>query len=149
MSSYTSVRLEPVTLSVIKSFLNLGRKYEIKNLYLEATTRLSFEYPSTLNEWDNTRYTLQLIECDPGLAFDIINLAREHGLLLILPATFYNIYHSQDFFREIFEDVRREDGTLAILSFEDQKIRIKNWDTLVKQIFHWWRQEERNWDCST
>lgn len=143
--SYASVRLDPVSLNVIVAFLRLGRKYEIESLYLEATTRLSFEFPPTLKEWDETRHKLQLIKWHPGLTFDIINLAHEHGLPHILPAAFYDACLSLDFFRETFRGVRRKDGTLAILSSEDQKICIQGWAMLIHEqtasTFGWLRTE--------
>jgi hypothetical protein len=67
-------------------------KYEITQLRKEAVARLTFEFPSTLEQWDNvSTEMMRLITRENGIVFDIIQLARQHDLLAVLPAAFYTI----------------------------------------------------------
>ena len=77
----------------------------------------------------------------------MINLARENALPSVLPATFYNCCSEATTFDEIFQGIRRQDNTIAILSTEDQQICIKGWRRLIEMqagSLYRWLDAERN-----
>jgi hypothetical protein len=115
----------------VAAYLRLGRKYEIEHLRTEALTVLSMAFPSTCDAFlalpDNgQRY---IAPC-PALLFDVIALAREVGKLDILPAAYFS-YCRMYQVNEVLEGIEREDGTLSVLSAEDQKTLLRGWHALV------------------
>jgi hypothetical protein len=129
--SYVSVRSAPLPLKVIAAFLRLGKKYEIAQLRLEATSRLSYEFPSMLDKWDDVHSAYVMIEYHPGLGYDIVKLARELGLCAILPAVLFAVSESLDL-DSAYEPIDRGDGTSATLSVEDQIILTRGWWRLIQ-----------------
>lgn len=80
----------PIHVSVLAAFLRLGRKYEIHWLFDEACLRIRQCYPSSL-------FSLLFLPSDlkspvtgrDKYDFQLINLAREFGLLSVLPVAMY------------------------------------------------------------
>jgi hypothetical protein len=134
-------------LFVVAAFLRLGRKYEFTKLFKQAVARLSHEFPSTLKEWDQVSACYSLIDMGDGFTFDVINLARENALPFVLPAAFYNCCLEATTFDQIFQGVRKQGNTIAILSTEDQQICIKGWRRLIEmqaESLYLWLDAERN-----
>jgi hypothetical protein len=156
-SSYVSVRSQRLPLKVIAAFLRLGKKYEITQLRLEATTRLTHDFPSTLDKWDHVSNDYELVEEYPGLPYDIISLAREQGLYAILPAVFYIIIIRLDL-DSAYDPIQRGDGSTAVLSAEDHIMCTRAWWQLIRDqaelTFSWldtngsWKGE-CNFPCIT
>ncbi|KAL4062036.1 hypothetical protein V8B97DRAFT_1107250 [Scleroderma yunnanense] len=80
----------PMPFSVLTAFLRLGEKYEIKTLYNEAKARLAKCYPSSVTDLTSAKESMKnsLTGSDPH-HFRVINVAREVGLLSVLPAAMY------------------------------------------------------------
>ncbi|KAJ6497614.1 hypothetical protein C8R45DRAFT_983596 [Mycena sanguinolenta] len=76
-------------LAVIGALIRLGRKYDFKNILDSAVARLAFQNPTTLEEYDalivTGNYALTRIMSYPGYAFDLLTLARENNMELVLP----------------------------------------------------------------
>src|SRR5882762_6695162 len=66
--SYLLADKEPHPISVIAAFLRLGKKYGIDQLRSEAVIRLSFHFPTTLEERDKICSEAKLIKSNIGLA---------------------------------------------------------------------------------
>lgn len=108
----------------------MGTKYEIAQLRKEALTRLTYEFPSSLEHWDKTPSHFQLITNEDGILFDVVQLARQNNVLAILPAAFYAIAATHEI-EEVLDGVRRWDGSLAMLSVRDQKTYVKGvWELM-------------------
>jgi hypothetical protein len=83
-------------LPAIGALIRLGRKYNIENLLDSAVSRLTFENPTTLKEYDALlpeieKYATTRIVQYPGIFFDIVSLARENDILSVLPAAYYRL----------------------------------------------------------
>jgi hypothetical protein len=132
------------------AYLRLGRKYEIEHLRTEALTVLSMAFPSTCNGFlalpDNGQ---SFIAPYPALFFDVIALAREVGKLDILPAAYFSYCRSYQI-DEVLGGIKREDGTLAVLSAEDQKSLLRGWHALVENLAGqslYWILEDAALEC--
>jgi hypothetical protein len=126
-------------LTDIETFLRLARKYEFQTLFKEASMRLEHEFPSTLAEWDAVHGKYTVIKVFGYEHFDFVRLARDNMLSRILPAALYNCCENMDF-DEIFGGIVRRDGTLSLLSAEDQQLCIKAWRKLIgkqAEVFGW------------
>ncbi|KAF7974121.1 hypothetical protein HWV62_13333 [Athelia sp. TMB] len=109
---------EKLPLAVISAFICLGKKYDIRTLYLEAVKKLFEEVPATLAEYDGpTNEKWNMID-DPEY-MDVAILARKAGLLSILPGLLFVICsdHSSD---EIKNGFLMPDGRTKRLSIQDQ-----------------------------
>ena len=113
ISRYTSI---PVPFDVVAAFLRLGLKYNIECLRDEATTRLTYEFPSSLESYDRM-VDGEMIEQGYS-ANDTINLLRECQCLIhILPVAFYlQAYETLPFDKSAIPD----DGKQVQLSPEDK-----------------------------
>lgn len=76
-------------LSMVRAFLRLGRKYGIDHLQAEALTRLSIDYPCTLQGYDECIKGHKTIDLEGNTHFAIVDLARENDIPSILPMAFY------------------------------------------------------------
>ncbi|KAJ7287173.1 hypothetical protein C8J57DRAFT_578563 [Mycena rebaudengoi] len=80
-------------LAVIGAHVRLGRKYGFKDLLNDALQRLTFEYPTTLEEFDAlgdaASYSTTRIAEPTGLPSDLVALATQNDLLYILPCAYY------------------------------------------------------------
>ncbi|KIM82681.1 hypothetical protein PILCRDRAFT_70265 [Piloderma croceum F 1598] len=146
--SYCSVDNESQPLAVIAAFLRLGRKYDIQQLYSEATKRLESEFPSTFEEFDNVADCFSLIDYDGDdkeISFTIINLARENDVLSVLPGAFYAICTLHDM-KEFVEAMERSEGSATELSVFDQRVVIKGRHSLLErqatETYKWLWQED-------
>ena len=63
--------MEQMPLYVVGAFFRLGRKYEFTKLFKQADARLSHEFPSALEQWDQVSNCYSLIDwvwdTDPAL----------------------------------------------------------------------------------
>ena len=77
----------------MSAFICLGKKYDIHKLYKEAVKKLYTEIPATLDDWDALSEHWNLIEPPSGgsevVLVKLAILARQSGLLSILPYTLY------------------------------------------------------------
>lgn len=143
-------KLQP--LPVLAAFLRLGRKYEIRQLYIEAASRISREFPSTLEKWEEAQGKALEISPSPTLAFDMIDVARRTGFYAALPAALYYCCSGDWDMSDIFEGVKREDGSIAVLSLEDQKACLGGKQALTRvqadETFSWLNTGELICDSS-
>lgn len=129
---------------MVAAFLRLGTKYEIHDLRAEGLRCLLADYPSTLEQYDELRneknWRKLAIEPQVGRSFDIANLAREAGVLSVLPVVLYSCCRIFDN-EGIFEGCQIQDGKYAALSLADQKICIVAKDKLyalqARETFSW------------
>ncbi|KAF7351078.1 BTB domain-containing protein [Mycena sanguinolenta] len=95
-----------LSLGVVGALLRLGRKYDFKNLFDSAVARLSFQNPATLEEYVNLivdgRYNLTRIIPYPGYTVDLLILARESNMGLVLPVAYYRAVADCDQVSPIF-----------------------------------------------
>ncbi|KAJ7650001.1 hypothetical protein FB45DRAFT_997174 [Roridomyces roridus] len=120
--------LQPsLPLSVIASHIRLGRKYDLKNILAAVVERLTYENPSTLEEYDRLigpsgGYFPTKFEFYRGAFLDVLTLARENNLFGVLPCAYWRAtFYTQ---AELFDGVQRPDGTLATLSPADIRLCI-------------------------
>ncbi|KAF8644398.1 hypothetical protein AX16_008459 [Volvariella volvacea WC 439] len=115
----------------IAAWLRLGRKYEMKEIYQRALRILTAEFPNTLEKWDRR---VVHIKYHPSNYIDCINLCRELNIFSPIPIAFYSWLHhlheTKDL-ENIFFGVPRPDGTIAILSPEDQHLSVTAFDKLL------------------
>ncbi|KAJ7770507.1 hypothetical protein B0H16DRAFT_1306595 [Mycena metata] len=123
---------EAIPFAYIASFVRLGRKYEFMSLLKIALGRLAFENPPTLKEYDALLETLRLaagkyvphsttrIVDYPGIRQDTVTLARENGLVALLPCAYYRVLSGGA--AEIFKSTLQPDGTNSQLSCTDHRI---------------------------
>lgn len=110
---------------VVAAFLRLGEKYNITILKTDALTRLQYEFPSTLEQYDQAN-EWSMIENKHAVTRDTINLAREvHCVDYILPSAFHALC-CENVHKAILE-ATRDDGSKSLLSPEDQVIVITGW----------------------
>ena len=126
ISRYTSV---PVPFDVVAAFLRLGLKYNIESLRDEATTRLTYEFPSSLEIYD-CMVDGGMIELGDSVANDTINLLRECQYSThILPIAFYfQAQETPPFHKTEISD----DGKQVQLSPEDKSTLLEGWLRIVK-----------------
>ncbi|KAJ7018326.1 armadillo-type protein [Mycena alexandri] len=111
-------------LPAVAALIRLGRKYKFRNFFNTAVERLTFENPTTLEEYDaqmdNNSYKSTRILHYPGVIFDMLTLARENIILSVLPCVYYRALdsHSQ---LELFDGIPRGDDTVASLASVDQR----------------------------
>ncbi|KAF7326847.1 BTB domain-containing protein [Mycena venus] len=89
----------------IAAIVRLGRKYDSKNLLEAAVQRLTFENPSTLEQYQQLLgatkeilYRPTQIGQNAGIIFDTITLARENDLFALLPCAYLRavLFHDQE-----------------------------------------------------
>lgn len=117
--SYVAVGLTPIPMSVVAAFLRLGKKYDIGILHAEAVKRLTYECPSSLEDFDKLEFW-SMIEAEDGLPIEIVRLARENGLPSVLPIALYcccRCYTAP----ELLKGVKGKDGNHVALSSEDKE----------------------------
>lgn len=76
--------------AVVAAYLRLGKKYEITQLRTEALDILHYDFPSSLDEYDRNT-TPRIDDFQPSTNVQVINLARETGTHVLLPAAFYGL----------------------------------------------------------
>ncbi|KAF7374509.1 BTB domain-containing protein [Mycena sanguinolenta] len=104
---------------VIASHLRLGRKYEFRAVLETIMARVTYENPTTLEEYDALKtgnsYSPTRIVNYQGLLYDTITLAGETSLLSVLPCAYYRALVGS-LPANIFDGIPRGDGTVATLS---------------------------------
>lgn len=120
---YTTVPLKPVVFEVVAAFLRLGLKYNVEMLKTEAIGRLTHEFPTSVEAYDNnvnTKTPSRLITVkQDDLAVRAINLARECDCIdFILPTAFYSVISLPDFHKAIQGlALTPEDRMIAVYGF--------------------------------
>ncbi|KAF7351068.1 BTB domain-containing protein [Mycena sanguinolenta] len=108
-------------LAIVGALIRLGRKYDFKNLLDSAVARLTFQNPTTLEEYDNLiadgNYNLTRITSYPGYALDLLTLARENNLGLVLPVAYYRALICDPL--QLLEGTKMSGEKLASLSVDD------------------------------
>ncbi|KAJ7725626.1 hypothetical protein DFH07DRAFT_970766 [Mycena maculata] len=128
---------------VIAALIRLGRKYDCREVLDMTVERVTFENPTTLEEYDalsvvveaeNTElYFPTRIVFDMGSPFDLITLVRENNILTALPCAYYRaiLYHPSSF----LVGLRRRDGTSTTLAAVDQHRCTQGREKLIKDQF--------------
>lgn len=134
---HISVPIKPIPFKVVAAFLRLGEKYSLETLKADATARLTYEFPSTLDAYDSMVDNTMVGGCDP---VSVIQLARQtQSLRRVLPTAFYFV-----------QDIKSI--TTKKLSAEDQAAFVSGWCKAVKaqqeSTFVWLFQEKTE-GCST
>ncbi|KAK7057753.1 BTB domain-containing protein [Favolaschia claudopus] len=157
----TFLAQDALPLPAVAALIRLGRKYDFSDLLNLAVQRLSYENPKTLAEYDalitahgGNAYKLTRIIYHPGVLMDMVTIARENGLLSVLPCAYYRVllHHSP---AQIFDGVLRRDGTVASLAFVDQRRCIVSRDELIKARFQegctlgWLKKWDYDHDCQS
>ncbi|RDB17298.1 hypothetical protein Hypma_001918 [Hypsizygus marmoreus] len=107
------------SIEITSSILRLSMKYCVDHLRDEASSRLQYEFPASLESYD--RRTLgSRIKSGRGYIVDCISLMREVGLISALPTCFLTL--GQYRLPDILNGKLRPDGSRAILPLEDQRI---------------------------
>ncbi|KAJ6456125.1 hypothetical protein C8R45DRAFT_1034982 [Mycena sanguinolenta] len=121
-------------LAVIGAFIRVGRKYKFKDLFESAVARLTFEFPTTLAEYDALPVGLTTIQSYSGVTFDIIAFASRNHISSVLPYAY--CYVTEDSTPgELFDGTEREDGTRASLPPVDlRRCLVGRERLLVKQF---------------
>jgi hypothetical protein len=91
--SRTYNRSDRISVSLLRTMLLFGRKYEMRQLQREAVQCLMLEFPSTLQKWSDTGFD-DIIDMDSGeitSLIEILYLAHEHSIISILPALYLRI----------------------------------------------------------
>ncbi|KAF7351076.1 BTB domain-containing protein [Mycena sanguinolenta] len=80
-----------LALAVVGALIRLGRKYDFKNLLDSAVARLTSHNPATLAEYDalNVKSGSMRIMTYPGYSLDLLTLAQENNIGLVLPLAYY------------------------------------------------------------
>lgn len=81
----------PVPLPAVGALIRLGNKYDFRSLLDVAVSRLTFENPTTLEEYDALAPSTTRIVPYPGIGFDMAALASEHNILTALPCAYYRL----------------------------------------------------------
>ncbi|KAJ6519077.1 hypothetical protein C8R45DRAFT_1085135 [Mycena sanguinolenta] len=133
-----------LSVPILGAFLRLGRKYEFKYLFDSAVARLTSECPATLKEYDALG-KLKTIEWYSGVDLDLIALASGNNIFTALPCAYYRAVE-QFTLTELFDGIRRKDGTLArLLSLDFRRCVVARERLLSKQFqegytFGWTRE---------
>jgi hypothetical protein len=106
-------------MAVVAAFLRLGKKYDISILRSEAIKRLTYECPSSLEDFDKLEFW-SMIEAEDGLPLEIVRLARENDLPSVLPIALYCCCRCYSAV-EILNGVKGRDGHHISLSAEDRE----------------------------
>ncbi|KAF8216883.1 hypothetical protein K438DRAFT_1658392 [Mycena galopus ATCC 62051] len=141
-------------LPVIGAFLQLGRKYDFKELFDSAVARLTSDFPTTLQGYMTASHkgSSKAIHFYPGWIFDIITLARENNILSVLPSAYYWAVNSRNI-DKLFHGVTRNDGTHASLPLADLRICLVGQQRLLKKQFQpgytlGWARDWEFLDCA-
>ncbi|KAF8178637.1 hypothetical protein K438DRAFT_1938713 [Mycena galopus ATCC 62051] len=106
-------------LAAVGALIRLGRKYDFKTLLDSAVARITFENPTTLEEYDalfvNGVHKPTRISRDDEdwFYFDLLAIARENSILSALPIACLHTLNSG--IARLVNGIPRADGTLASL----------------------------------
>ncbi|KAJ7865674.1 hypothetical protein B0H13DRAFT_1074711 [Mycena leptocephala] len=129
--------------SPLRVFIRLGRKYDFQDFFDIASERLAFENSTTLLELDASMEALAgaagkavshsttQIEHYPGVYHDMLTLARENDLRVLLPCAYYRVA-AKFSLTGIFKGAPRSDETVSVLSSMDQHVCALGRERLLK-----------------
>ncbi|KAF7326844.1 BTB domain-containing protein [Mycena venus] len=137
-----------VTLSFVAAIVRMGPKYEFKELLAAALQRLTDENPTTLDEYENLTnedgisYTSTRIIHYRNMSFDVITLARENGLLTVLPCAYLRaiLYTNLE---QLLDGFYRANKPLITLCFEEQRICISGQQKTIEA--QWTHRDLWDW----
>jgi hypothetical protein len=122
----------PLPLSLISSFLRLGRKYGIDQLHAEAVAKLSVDFPSTLQGYDKCMKTAwpQAVDLKGCSLFTVIDLARENDVQSILPCVLYVLcqfahHNSTPFVDSVSRVILAADDIKACVKAHSELLRLQ------------------------
>ncbi|KAJ7169113.1 hypothetical protein C8R43DRAFT_982299 [Mycena crocata] len=120
----TYLAQQALPLLAVAALIRLGRKYDFRDLLDSALERLTFENPSTLEEYDarlatNGSYSPTRIIYDNGIFMDTLTLARENSILSVLPCAYYRATQ-RHYGAKLVNGTSRGDGTRSSLAPVDQ-----------------------------
>ncbi|KZP28181.1 hypothetical protein FIBSPDRAFT_275953 [Athelia psychrophila] len=126
---------QALSITIIAAFLRLGTKYDIELLRAEALNRLHYEYPSTLEEYDKiNKWSMINGRWGDGTHFAVVNLAREQGLLSVLPLSLYLSCCYPYSTSEIATGIPSDDGTTSRMLPDDLIRCLGAWNSIgIKQ----------------
>ena len=131
---------DKLSFTVVSAFLRLGRKYEIEHLQSEALRRLRKDHPSNLRAYDKLSQKTTCVVGYRGKAADVIRLAHETNIYSILPAVLYDCCKDYTY-EELLTGRHRPDGSIATLTYDDQKLCILGKEKLIRkqavETFSW------------
>ncbi|KDQ56623.1 hypothetical protein JAAARDRAFT_36100 [Jaapia argillacea MUCL 33604] len=132
---------------VISALLRLGKKYAIHHLYKEAKSYLTTDFPTSLQSWIED--PARRIQDYQGIEFDVISLARETGLLSIMPTCFYlGVKEYERPHEEMLRGWERPDPSLDVFSFEDQVRAVLGRDEVLREQYKTlWIKDEKIQSC--
>ncbi|KAJ7223084.1 hypothetical protein GGX14DRAFT_352018 [Mycena pura] len=160
----------PPSLPFISGIIRIGRKYDFKSLFTAAVEHLTYENPTTLEEYERLRggwgdgdsdsaamYRPAKLSGFAGITslFDIVTLARENQLLTVLPCAYLRaILLAANDPALILDGAPRSDGSSVKLSQEDLRTCIlgsrKLMDAQWKQndLWKWFSSDELADGCT-
>ncbi|KAF7351138.1 BTB domain-containing protein [Mycena sanguinolenta] len=133
-------------LAAVGALIRLGRKYDFQTLFESARARITFETPTTLEEYDalipdGGTYKPTRITSYPGFTLDLLTLVRENNILSALPVAYYHASRSRP--GTLLDGIPRTDGTLALLAPVDLRLCLTGRERLLCQQF----KEEHTMGC--
>ncbi|KAG6331415.1 hypothetical protein ID866_7674 [Astraeus odoratus] len=150
---YNTQIARQMPMAIATAFLRLGKKYEMKMLFDEAANRLYECYPMKLPSSPPARVDSRRLTGRDPHDFQLINIAREVGLVTVLPAALYICSYSTDI--EVLLDGYEWMGTYYTLSLINQRACIIGRDkhhAFVQSAFGGLFKQEREmfysrWAC--
>ncbi|KAK6981071.1 hypothetical protein R3P38DRAFT_3334053 [Favolaschia claudopus] len=100
---------------ILAAMLRLGRKYDFREAYEDALSRIRFEFPSDFEAFDNLDADMTRIEYQRGIYCDLLNLAYECGVHSSIPLLAFCCLREETL-ETILTGVEREDKSCAVLS---------------------------------
>lgn len=132
LDSFRYVNLtEPLPLPIVSAFIRLGNKYGIQTLCIEGKTRIFSEIPANWADMAAGPLPTWKFVTQPDIWFELVLFARATGLLSILPYTLYVCCAMHP--SEIKGGIKREDGTMACLSKDDQITCLAGWQIILTE----------------
>ncbi|KAJ7782680.1 hypothetical protein B0H16DRAFT_464680 [Mycena metata] len=107
--------------AAVAAHIRLGRKYDFRELLDLAVSRLIYEHPTTLEEYDALVNPYQSTRIIPhrGIELDIVTLARKNDILCVLPCAYYRVLRQATSADSLFKYVKTDDGTQVSLALVD------------------------------
>ncbi|KAJ7108458.1 hypothetical protein C8R43DRAFT_187747 [Mycena crocata] len=128
---YTPTFLEhAIPLAAVAAFIRLGRKYDFAELLNSAVARLTFENPTTLEDYDTPCASERIVGYS-GIIIDMLTLARETNILTALPCAYLRVVTSYTLVY-LLDGGKRSDGTTASLTAVDQRECLLGREKLLK-----------------
>ncbi|KAJ6478779.1 hypothetical protein C8R47DRAFT_630328 [Mycena vitilis] len=128
---------EALSVDLLAAMLRLGKKYEITTAKENAVQRIQYEYPASLDAWDEVAKSFTKLH---GCEVDLLRLAVEGGILSSIPALGYCCLRAWKLELLLTDRVERVDGTLVSipnhlkLTLAIAVERMRSWQ---KQLFKW------------